>query len=252
MIYITGDTHGFVMDRLNAKAFPEQKEMTKDDYVIILGDFGVIWNFKSGSQSEKYELDWLEDKPFTVLFIDGNHENFARLNSEFPVKEWHGGHVHELRPHVFHLMRGEMFDIDGLNFFTMGGATSHDIQDGILDPETDKATIKAWMNDPYKMFRIKNRSWWAEEMPNDAEFAHATETLDKHNWKCDFVLSHCAPTSDVYFLMGNDAGHDKLTDFFENVRAKLDYKKWFFGHYHMDKQINISDICLYEQIVHIS
>ena len=32
MIYITGDTHGDWMSRLNTKAFPEQKEMTKDDY----------------------------------------------------------------------------------------------------------------------------------------------------------------------------------------------------------------------------
>jgi len=41
MIYITGDTHGDWMSRLNVHAFQEQKEMTKDDYVIIAGDFGV-------------------------------------------------------------------------------------------------------------------------------------------------------------------------------------------------------------------
>ena len=31
MIYITGDTHGEWMSRLNTNAFPEQKEMTKDE-----------------------------------------------------------------------------------------------------------------------------------------------------------------------------------------------------------------------------
>ena len=31
-------------------------------------------------------------------------------------------------------MRGQVFEIEGKTFFTMGGAASHDIQDGILDP----------------------------------------------------------------------------------------------------------------------
>ena len=43
--------------------------MTKDDYVIVLGDFG-IWD---NSKRENYNLDWLEDRPFTTLFISGNH-----------------------------------------------------------------------------------------------------------------------------------------------------------------------------------
>ena len=86
MIYITGDTHGDWVSRLNTDAFPEQKEMTKDDTVIICGDFG-IWN---DTKQERYNLDWLEDKPFTTLFVDGNHECFDRLYA-MPVSEWHGG-----------------------------------------------------------------------------------------------------------------------------------------------------------------
>lgn len=43
MIWVTGDTHRDWVHRLNMESFPEQKEMTKDDYVIVLGDFG-IWN----------------------------------------------------------------------------------------------------------------------------------------------------------------------------------------------------------------
>lgn len=39
MIYVTGDTYGDWKTRLNKCSFPEQEEMTKDDYVIILGDF---------------------------------------------------------------------------------------------------------------------------------------------------------------------------------------------------------------------
>jgi metallophosphoesterase superfamily enzyme len=64
--------------------------MTKSDYVIIAGDFGVIWD---NSKEQDYFLKWLDNKKFTTLFIDGNHENFDLLN-EYPITEWNGGKVH--------------------------------------------------------------------------------------------------------------------------------------------------------------
>lgn len=76
MIYITGDCHGD-WRRFSLDCFPEQKEMTRNDYVIICGDFG-LWHDTS---SERYWLDWLNNKPFTTLFVDGNHENYDRLNN---------------------------------------------------------------------------------------------------------------------------------------------------------------------------
>lgn len=39
MIYATGDCHG-ACRRFSTKCFPEQKQMTKADMVLILGDFG--------------------------------------------------------------------------------------------------------------------------------------------------------------------------------------------------------------------
>lgn len=68
MIYITGDCHG-EYSRFSTKTFPEQKQMTKDDYITICGDFGY-WD---ESREQEYWLDWLEAKPFTTLWIDGNH-----------------------------------------------------------------------------------------------------------------------------------------------------------------------------------
>lgn len=126
-IYITGDTHGD-FQRFGSKYFPQQKEMSREDYVVIAGDFGGLWD---GSQKDQYWLDWLNKKPFTTLFVDGNHENFDLLNT-LPEKEWNGGRVHVVREHVLHLMRGQVFDFGGLAWFTMGGAASHDIQDGII------------------------------------------------------------------------------------------------------------------------
>ena len=92
MIYITGDCHG-KFERFNASIFSEQNEMTKDDYVIICGDFGGVWNKDEESKMETMVLDWLDCKPFTTLFVSENHENFDRLMT-YPVEEWYGGKVH--------------------------------------------------------------------------------------------------------------------------------------------------------------
>ena len=107
MVFVTGDTHGDWINRLNVNSFPEQKEMTKDDYVIICGDFG-IWD---NSKREKYNLSWLDDKPFTTLFVSGNHENYDILDN-LEISEWHGGLVNFVRKSVIHLMRGQVFNIE--------------------------------------------------------------------------------------------------------------------------------------------
>ena len=133
MIYCTGDTHGN-WNRFSTDIFPEQKEMTRDDFVIICGDFG-LW---ADTKEEKYWLDWLNDKPFTTLFVDGNHENFTRLNNEFEVVGFHGGKAHKVRDNIYHLIRGYVFDICDKKIFTFGGAKSHDIDDGIIDPANFK------------------------------------------------------------------------------------------------------------------
>ena len=106
MIYATGDLHGNAL-RFQPEYFPEQAEMTKDDYMIVCGDFGFVWN---GDKTDDAQLGKLEALPFTVLFVDGNHENFDALN-EYPIEQWHGGKVHKIRPHVIHLMRGQAFEL---------------------------------------------------------------------------------------------------------------------------------------------
>ena len=50
MIYVTGDIHGGMdIRKLGTGSFPDQKYMTKRDYVIICGDFGLVWD-KSGEE----------------------------------------------------------------------------------------------------------------------------------------------------------------------------------------------------------
>ena len=187
-VWITGDCHGD-FHRFTLEGFPQQKGMGRDDYMIICGDHGGVW---AGERADGYKLDWLENRPFTTLFVDGNHENFDLLNA-YPEKEWHGGRVHEIRPHVLHLMRGQIFDIGGSTWFAMGGAASHDIQDGILDPALPDFERRYWvLRRMNARFRVLGYSWWPEEMPSGAEYAEAEANLERAGWRVDHILTHCA------------------------------------------------------------
>jgi hypothetical protein len=54
--------------------------------------------------------------------------------AQYPVVKWHGGQVQFIQNFLIHLMRAQVYEIDGKRFFTMGGAYSHDISDGIWEP----------------------------------------------------------------------------------------------------------------------
>ena len=255
MIFVTGDTHGDFR-RFSTEIFPEQKEMTKDDFVIICGDFGGVWcqeDYIKGINNENYWLNWLDNKPFTTLFVDGNHENFTRLDS-FSIKEWNGGKVHEIRPSVLHLMRGEIFNLQNKTFFTFGGASSHDISDGILDCQDPDWREKAKVLDCQGkfMYRIKGLSWWPKEMPNSTELQNGIQNLEKINYKVDFVITHTPPASIIAIMGAGTYKQDILTQYLEEIRTKLDYKNWFMGHMHDNRQFNTQDILLYEQIIRIA
>ena len=252
MIYITGDIHANFKHRFSTENFPEQKDMTKDDYLIVCGDFGGVWDVGWESKSEKWWLDWFEERNYTLLFVDGNHENFDRLNG-YPVKEWCGGKVHEIRPHVLHLMRGQVFEIDGKKIFTFGGASSHDISGGILevdDPDfkkKKKQLDKGWI--PY---RINHLSWWEQELASEEEMQEGRENLRKHDYTVDYIVTHCCSSGTQEMLAGKSLYvPDRETDYLEFIKNYTNYKKWFFGHYHDNKNVNDKEVLIYEQIIRI-
>ena len=118
MIYITGDIHREQdIHKINPREFTVGDTLTENDYIIICGDFGCVWD---GSTGDNFWLKWLDSLPWNTLFIDGNHENFDVLNT-YPIEEYKGGKVHRIRSKVFHLMRGEIFDIDGKLLYAVDG-----------------------------------------------------------------------------------------------------------------------------------
>lgn len=251
MIYITGDCHGS-FERFNTRNFPEQKEMAKNDYVIICGDFGGVWDKDEESKQETHLLDWLEGKSFTTLFVDGNHENFDRLYS-YPVESWNGGKVHKIRPSVIHLMRGQVFELENKKIFTFGGAGSHDIDGGILEPDDPnfKYKKKRW-DQEWKPYRINHLSWWKEELPSEAEMEEGRKNLKRHSCSVDFIVTHCCATGTASLISDGLYQPDRLTDYLEEIRDTVKFKKWFFGHYHNNRNVTANELLLWEQIIRIS
>lgn len=226
-VFLTGDTHRDIdVHKLDSKLWRQQHTLSREDSLIILGDFGCVWD---GGKMDNWWLDWHEAKAYTTLFIPGNHENYQLLR-EYPLEDWNGGKIRRIRPHVLMLERGCVFTIDGCKFFAMGGAKSHDM----------------W-------HRIPGISWWEDEMPSDEEYTRATNSLIAHNWEVDYILSHCAPDS-IQNLLDPYGGyeHDRLTNFLEaGVKDKVSYWAWFFGHYHVDRIVQPGHIAVYDSITQV-
>lgn len=224
MIYITGDTHGQIdfSKLLSTKLM----DLTENDYVIICGDCGVL--FFPEEMNEMIEM--YSSLPFTVLFVDGNHENFDLLKS-FPVEEWNGGKVHKLSNTLIHLMRGQVFQIEGYTFFTFGGGLSID-----------------------KAFREPGISWWSDELPTDEEIEEGLKNLAKYDNKVDFVLTHDCPTSLeklVSLYTWKPIQHTKSNEALEKCKEGLSFTHWYFGHYHFDRRLSEKYTCLYKNILRI-
>ena len=240
--------------------------MTKGDYVIICGDFGLLWD-KVQSRREKYWIDWISQKTFTTAFVDGNHENFDRL-AALPVETWHGGSVHRISDSIFHLMRGEMFDLGGTSVFAFGGARSHDIHGLASEEELEKDYAAGILrkSDPHYIgkkqllhryagavsYREEGKSWWKQEMPTEEEMKHGLDTLKTHGMKTDFIVSHDGPASDIAILGEGNLQQDPLTRYFEEIKQTTDYGAWFFGHHHKNQKLMGKDFVLFEQIIRIA
>jgi len=235
-VYVCGDTHGS-NDLAKLKAFKGcHKELTKDDYLIICGDFGLLWNNSyfidnyhteslriPGCPWDKYwsadEVNlyyWYESCPWTTLFVDGNHENFDRLET-YPITEWHGGKVRKIGESIIHLMRGEVYEIDGYTYFCMGGAMSTDRGPAVGD---EKIAAHRW--------------WWPQEIPTVQEWNNAYNNLERYQWTVDFIITHDTPAS-VTMKMSKAYRISEVSNQLEMIKYSIDYLRWFCGHMHRDE-----------------
>ena len=165
---------------------------------------------------------------------------------------WHGGLVQPIRPSVLHLMRGQLYEICGKKIFTMGGASSHDIRDGILEPDDPNfERMLRQLNAAGTLYRVNHRSWWKEELPGEDEYRTSREALDKAGWDVDYIITHCCPSSIQDTFSGGLFQRDALTDFLDEVRERCRFQYWFFGHYHENMVVEKEFVMLYNQIIRL-
>lgn len=250
-IYVTGDTHGSQAAIKELIDFMEQMRKAEDnsdqrhseetredehitcepkdpDILIITGDFGAGL-FDDEHRSEKSFFDEIAEKEILILFCDGNHENHDELNA-LPVKEWCGGKVHMLRPNIIHLMRGEVYIIDGETIFAFGGGYSMDLG--------------------FNPFRVPGVAYWKEEMPSEEEYENGRINLQKAGCKIDYVITHTFPVDSKGMLGGiKDLPEERPLTYYlqhdvfdalsdqESFVKEPAYKRWYFGHLHIDKEI---------------
>lgn len=218
-IYITGDTHRDI-DRFCDINFGSENSLRDQDKLIVCGDFGFVWynaNDHTGKTCDNSRLDELAEKPYEILFIDGNHENFSELYS-YPEVEKYGALVHKIRDNIYHLERGRIYNIEGNTFFTFGGAYSID-----------------------KAYRQQNISWWPQELPNNEEYKRAIESLKIADNKVDYVITHTCPGEIIKSMLHKFPlpKEYELNGFLDWVMYEIEFKQWYFGHWHTDKSFNI-------------
>lgn len=226
MIYITGDTHGR-FERI--EQFCRKFKTKKEDVLIILGDAGI--NF-SGECYDWPKKEFLEELPITLFCIHGNHEQRPQTIGTYREMQWNGGAVFYEKefPHLLFAKDGEVFDLEGKKTIVIGGAYSID-----------------------KMTRVVyGYGWWPDEQPSQEIKRDVEQRLYEENWKVDVVLSHTTPLKYEpmeVFLPGMDQSSvDKSTEIWlDQIEDRLEYQKWYCGHYHTEKKIDRLEI-MFENI----
>ena len=218
MVYLTGDTHGDI-DRFRHGRL---RWLSRRDTVVVLGDFGFVWD---GSKAEQKKLDWLRKRPYTLLFLDGSHENYDLL-AQYPTVELFGGKVQALGGNVYHVCRGSVLTLEGKKYLCFGGAESQDKEE-----------------------REPGVNWWPQEMPSDEEYAFCEKTLEENGWQVDYVLTHDAPSRFLDFTALALGESNRLHLFLDKILLKLHYEKWFFGCYHKDVALSTKSRCVFCEII---
>ena len=221
MIYVTGDTHGDPR-RLSAAALSRLRE---NDTLIICGDFGFIWD---GSPKEEKLLKELGSRKYNICFIDGTHENFELLHG-YTEETWKYGRARKISGNLHYLMRGEIYHMEGKKVFVMGGGESPDME-----------------------MRAGSEQWTRDEMPSREELYHGLANLEKNHFDVDLIFTHEPTLKTKQFLSLSDESELRFTalnSYFDEISKLCNYKKWYFGSMHKDKQVSALETAVFTDIL---
>ena len=218
MVYITGDIHGEVH---RVSEMTTKLKITPDDIIVLLGDVGV--NYYGNKNGDCHSKKRLNDIGVTILCIHGNHEMRPETLITYREDQWHCGavYVEDEFPNLFFAKDGEVYDLEGTKAIAIGGAYSVD-----------------------KRYRLRRGfQWFSDEQPSDEIRARVEKKLDEIGWQIDAVLTHTCPygyTPTEAFMSGVDQSTvDNSTELWlDTIEKKLNYKAWYCGHWHIEKQID--------------
>lgn len=207
---------------MTTKKFPIQKELTKDDVVIVLGDWGAIWY---GDKRDNYLLKWWNKKPWTTFIVTGNHENYDVIE-KLPTTTKFDGEVYRAADSVFIAKFGNIYNIGGYDCLCIGGAESHD-----------------------KQFRKEGISWWRQEAITEQDYLYALDNIKKSSYNVDYVFSH-TPGILALHMLGYPP--TKSDQYVTRLLANVNYTCHYCGHMHIDKLICNDEIIVYNDIIELT
>lgn len=223
-LFLTGDTHGdYDFHKLTTHCFPVQKELTRDDVVVVMGDFGVCWD---GGEQDRYIQSWHENKNYTTFAVRGNHDAVPLIKN-LPLVDKFGGKAYQVSPHVFYAKTGELYDICGYKCLIINGADSHD-----------------------KEIRIEGKNWWADETISHEDIVKAKFKLAEIDYKYDFLFSHTGGSYNTIAISPTFKPTSSDRELDEIIRIS-DFRCHYFGHYHVDKITFNKSHCLYNNVYEI-
>lgn len=217
MIYIRGDTHG----ALSCWGEMDDSTWGPSDTLVITGDYS--FGLGRSPSAEREKLDKLAKKPYFILFIAGNHENYDWL-SALPEEERYGATVRRVRENIFWLQNGYVYTIEDKTFFVMGGAAS------LKADRDERLSLEA---------RSGIKTWFPQELPTAEEYSRARSALDTVRWTVDVVLTHTGPTPAAQLLSRYplDEEEAELRSFLDKIYSKVTFRQWYFGHFHRDLRL---------------
>lgn len=227
--YITGDKH---RDFSDVERFCKENGTRKKDVLIILGDSG--FNYYGDNQDLRLKAkaaNW----DITLFCLHGNKENRPQNIPTYGLRDFCGGKVlyEPSFPNILFAVDGEVYHFGDKDYIVAGGAHSVD-------------KIKCL---------VKGKPFWEDEMPGDEIKATVEKQLDARGHKIHGVLTHTCPVrylpTEMFLNTQENATKKKKStlhfpkdidrsteNWLEEIERKLDYREWFCGHYHVDKQID--------------
>lgn len=227
MIYITGDIHGnigqikYVMDKINCKL---------NNTIIQLGDSGFNYYL---DKKDKQLKDFIYNYDINWFVIRGNHDANPIYNKNVIKVNQYGnyGYIEKDYPNIFYAVNGNIYNIEGNSFLVLGGAYSVD-----------------------KWYRLEiGYKWFEDEQMTNEEMDNFLK--NNKNLKVDTILSHTCPYENMprhLFLSQIDQSTvDNNTEYFlSKVKNTVQYKNWFFGHFHANEKIEENMYMLYDGVIH--